>query len=208
MKKLTVFSVIKRIAMLETFLLLSQGYFNSLVVSSFGESAETNVSMDFRSQLNGLVGKVEYYVSESDTSDTYHYRAAPVAGGYQQNVPLIQNIFALQQNRISPLLLFDTIERAIADYQDDVQYAWIRTFNPFFWISVAIHQLVILPFKLLSTSGFDGEKAQHSYVGKFIMLCLNTTLYLITVLSGIATILGAVNKLDWAINLMNSLGVQ
>jgi hypothetical protein len=208
MKKLTVFSVIKRIAMLETFLLLSQGYFNSLVVSSFGESAETNVSMDFRSQLNGLVGKVEYYVSESDTSDTYHYRAAPVAGGYQQRVPLIQNIFALRQNQISPTILFDTLERAIADYRDDLPYAWIRTFNPFYWISVAIHALVVLPFKLLTSSGFDGDSAQHSYVGKIIMLILNAALYLITILSGTATILGSLNKLDWAITLMKSFGVQ
>lgn len=207
MKKLTIFSVKKRIALLESFLQLSQGYFNSLVHSSFGESSETNTSIEIRSQLNGLVGKVEFYVSESDTSDTYRYRAAPVAGGYQQNIPLIHNIFSLQQYRIPPLILFDTIERALADYQDDVQYAWIRTFNPFFWISVAIHQLVILPFRLLSTSGFDGEKAQHSYVGKFIILCLNTTLYLITVLSGVVTILGSVNKLDWAINLINRFGV-
>jgi hypothetical protein len=205
MKKLTIFTVKRRIEILERFLLLSHEYFNSLVGSSFGESAETNTSLAIRSQLNGLVGKVEFFVSESDTTDNFHYRAAPVAGGYQQNVPLIQNIFALQTNRISPLILFDTIERAITDYKDDITYAWIRTFNPVYWISVLIHRLIDLPFKLLSSSGFDGARVQHSLVGKIISLILNFIFSSIAALSGIATILASINKIDWALSIIKNI---
>lgn len=205
MKKLTIFSVKNRIESLDIFLQFSREYFNSLNVTSFGGSAETYASLAIRSQLNGIIGKIELYVHESDTTDNYHYRAAPVAGGYQQNVRLIQNIFALHQNQISPLILFDTLERAIADYRDDIPQAWFRTFNPFFWISVFIHKLIVLPFILLSNSGFDGQRIQNSYIGKSIMLILNVVLSLIAALSGIATILGAVNKLDWAVSLINKL---
>jgi len=208
MKKLPILSVKQRISDLEIFLSLTKNYFDTINTDSYGGYSESPQSMLIRSQINSMVGKIELFVHESNTTDVFHYRAAPVAGGYTQNIPLLQNVFSLVAYRIPPITLFDVVERVIADYQDDITYAWIRTFNPFYWISLVIHELVVLPFKLLSSSGFNGEKAQHSYIGKIVMLLLNAALYLITFLSGVATILGSVNKLDWAINLMNRFGVQ
>lgn len=208
MRKLSIYSVKKRIHVLEKFLELSRNYFGSLQGSSLGGSSETSASLAYRSQLNELIGNVEFYVSESDTTDTYLYRAAPVAGGHTQNVPLIQNIFSLNSNQISPLVLFDVLERSIADYCNDINYAWIRTFNPIYWIGVFIHYLASFPFKLLTSSGFNGEKAKNSLLGKVIMLLINVVGALITGLSGLMTILAAINKMEWVQSLLLMLGIS
>jgi hypothetical protein len=207
MKKLPIYIVKKRIRVLESFLELSRNYFGSLQASSFGGSSETNASLAYRSQLNALISSVESYVRQSDTTDTYLYRAPPVVGGYAQNISVIQNIFSLHSNQISPLVLFDVLERSIADYSNDINYAWIRTFNPIYWIGVFIHYLASFPFKLLTSVGFNGEKAKHSLLGKVIMLLINVVGALITALSGVVTILAAINRLEWVQPLLLKMGI-
>jgi hypothetical protein len=207
MKKLPIYSVKKRIRILENFLELGRIYFRSLQGSSLGGSSETSASLAYRSQINELIGNVEFYVGESDTTDTYLYIAPPVIGGYKQHIPLIQNIFSLHSYQISPLVLFDVLERSIADYRYDITYAWIRTFNPIYWIGSLIHYLAIAPFKLLTTAGFNGERAQHSIAGKVIMLLINVVGALIAALSGLVTILPVINKMEWAQPLLLKLGI-
>ena len=207
MKKLTIFSVNNRIEVLENFLDLSQRYFSTLVVSHMGETAETETSYQLRSEINALVGRVERYVRQSDTTQIFYQQGGQALGGQQRAIQLIPNIFAIQSHHISPLILFDTIERALADYRNDITYAWIRTFNPFYWFACCIQYVSTLPFQLLTSVGFNGEGAQHSLIGRFIMLVLNSVMYLISALSGISTILGYINTNDSALSFLKKIGV-
>jgi len=116
-----------------------------------------------------MVQNIEFYVSQSDTSDSYQYRASLVAGGYIQNIPLIQNIFSLVDHKISYLPLIDILERSLSDYRNDIPSAWVRTFNPFYWLGLLISAIVNIPFKLLTSSGFKGENISQTLFGKLFI---------------------------------------
>jgi hypothetical protein len=196
MKKLPIFVVNHRIVVLKTFLGKVRKYFDCLRYNISGEAIETKESINLRSEINLLIGRVELYVSESNTSDVYHYRAPPVVGGYAQTIPLIQNIFCLTSYRIQPQTLYDVIERAISDYTDDKPYALIRTINPLYWITVLIQRIAQLPFVLLNASGFNGNKIALSTAGRLVTLFINLVLGAITALSGVVTIFAALGKVD------------
>ena len=169
MKKFAILTVHKRIREIEVFLVLVSDYFNSLSRDNFGNASENPISIKLRSQINAMVQNIEFYVSQSDTSDSYQYRASLVAGGYIQNIPLIQNIFSLVDHKISYLPLIDILERSLSDYRNDIPSAWVRTFNPFYWLGLLISAIVNIPFKLLTSSGFKGENISQTLFGKLFI---------------------------------------
>lgn len=189
MKKLPIFTVKKIIKELEKFIALTNKYFDSLKRDGFGHAVETSESLIFRSQINSMVSSIEEYVSYSDTRDEFLYRAPPLAGGYTQNVPLIQNIFNLTNNQISYLQLVDVLERALSDYKNDVTKSWIRTFSPFYWLGILITLITKIPFDILNAAGFNGEKIKKSYIGAAISKLISASLWLVTILAGIATLI-------------------
>lgn len=205
MKKLPVFTVKKRIKELEKFITLTNKYFGTLKMDNLGHVAETPESFVLRSEINSMVSNIEEYVFHSDTRDEFHYRAAPVAGGYAQNVPLIQNIFNLTSNQIPYLQLVDVLERALSDYKNDIAKAWIRTLNPLYWLGVLIAVVTKIPFDILSAAGFNGEKIKNSYIGSLVSKLFGASLWIVTILAGIATLLESKKMMSFINEIMGKL---
>jgi len=81
--------------------------------------------------------------------------------------------------------LFDFVDIAIGKYSKDSKRAWIRTFNPFYWVGCVFDYIAGLPFALLDRTGFDSDKAESSIIGR----CIKGLLYLIVVFAALLTIL-------------------
>lgn len=173
-----------------------KSYGNSLTYSPLGSVIEAESASEYRSVINSLLNRVEQYVSDAGLSDVYYYRAAPAAGGWQNSFQLLPNIFQLTSLGIPLQGVIDLIERTISVYESDKFSAKIRTFNPFHWLWVLIQKLSSTPFLLLTSFGFNGQKAAHSLLGRLIGLIMSVILALIAALSGIATILAAIDRQD------------
>lgn len=197
MRRLPIWELSKRVALLEDFLRLSREYFQLLNFDQFGQSSETPKSLRLRTQLNSMVGRAELYVKESDTPVWLQYQQPAAVGGAYQNINLIESIFYLPSNRIDPQFLIDTVERAIADYTADRFKSKIRAVNPFYWLSVLINAFASAPFALLSSAGFNGRHFQTSTIGMWTSLTMRIVGWLVAFLSGGVTILNAINKMNW-----------
>jgi len=200
-KQLTIFSVKKRIKTLEEFKVLVIKYFKSRK-SHIGEVYETEESLKYRSEINLLVSKIEQYVFDADISDEYFYTPPPVVGGYAHRLKLLPNIFNLTAFQISLHQVTDILERASAQYQDDITHAKIRTFNPFFWFWLIILKISSIPFALLSSAGFDGDKVRNSFVGKILKLIIES----VAVTSGLVTILSGLGIMEKLISVLKRVG--
>jgi hypothetical protein len=62
----------------------------------------------------------------------------------------------------------DVVDEAIGKYQSDQRRSWIRTFNPFYWISRLIDWLISEAFNVVKIFGGNPETARASQLGRVI----------------------------------------
>jgi len=70
-------------------------------------------------------------------------------------------------------------ERAIAVYKKDSGRAKQRTYCPLFWIALLIDYLVSLPFEALGKAGFNQNKIEASFIGKFFKYVFHVLSYIL-----------------------------
>ena len=129
------------------------------------------------------------------------YSPPPATGRSAQHVDLISNILLFAEfnvpESVLEVQLISFIEMALGVYQSDRTEAWVRTFNPFWWMRRVILWVVRIPFVFLGAMGFDADRAEGSAFGKIFKLLLAT--------SALLTIL---NLLGWLSAAKALLGIE
>lgn len=120
------------------------------------------MSLDLRLQ------EVQRIVQGAGISPTVIWTPPPVVGGCPQRVNLIADMFQLQKHGISLDALADILLQAMGLYQQSKVAAWLRTFNPFYWISVPIEWVSYLPFRMVGFLGGDAARASDSFFGRLL----------------------------------------
>ena len=105
-------------------------------------------------------------------------------GGNDQLIDVILNIFSLWQFRVGSERVLDCIDRAIGAYERERQRLFRASFNPLYWLGLALVWFLRLPFQLLGAAGFDAERAEHSLVGK----CVKVVMVIATVIPAVTAV--------------------
>lgn len=135
-----------------------------------GGPQETEASLETRQQMNLILDEVARVMLQAGIRAEIRWTPPPMFGGYVQDIPLIPNYFNLHRYQIGPLMVLDHVVRAVGIYEADAPAAQRRTFNPFFWLGIALDTLAGSPFALLRRSGFNTSKVEDSLAGRLIRL--------------------------------------
>lgn len=168
-------------------------YFNGCTYDGvFGERTEKPAAVNARREINLKMTSVQRLTDLSQVNSRLIWTPPPTVGGYVKNIDLIDNVFLLDGYRIRSKMLIDVLDQAIGTFQDELPRAWIRLFNPLFWIELMSIWVAGLPFQLLGFAGFDAGKAEASIPGRMIKFLIELT----TFVAALTTILQAVGVLE------------
>jgi len=162
----------ERIKYLENFNSHVVNYFKNIGHSRAGDSWEEEPAKIERKEINKLIDKAHSYIIATGFS-TKAINLETV-----RELDLVLNIFNLGKLHIGHRSLLDTIERAIAKYENDKKSAILRTYSPLFWIALLIDCLVSLPFEALGKVGFNQNRIEVSFMGKLFKYAFYIISYL------------------------------
>jgi hypothetical protein len=126
-----------------------------------------------REKLNLLVVEVADYVKKSGIPATYSHLPHKMATKPLQ-IPVLSNIFYLDQFNIPPIAVIDILENTIGYYKYHQNEYKRKRFNPIYWIG----EIIRLPFSLFSFAGFDINKIEFSIFGKLWKLIMPIAIFL------------------------------
>ena len=166
--------------------------FRELIIEYFNDDTNTATANVARNKINRSLNQVHSIVLQSGTNPIYTWRAPPIAGGYSAKIDLISNVFNLDDYLTEYGLVLDLIDRSIGIYESNAKSAFIRIFNPFFYVGLTFDFISDLPFIALGKLGFNRQKAKSSTIGRIV----KGVLYLITVFAAFLTILHLLEFLE------------
>lgn len=172
-RRIPVWETNRRIRVLKEYIRLVAEY---ATLSSKSEDFETREQADTtrqqlsarRMDLDIQLQNAEHVVQGSGISPLVTWSPPPMVGGYPHQVDLMADMFQLEQHGIDFSALSDVLLRAMGVYQQDKTAAWLRTLNPFYWISVPIEWASYLPFRIIGFLGQDADRASQSLLGRTI----------------------------------------
>lgn len=131
-----------RLSMLTEFLDLVIRYFDNSTLNMInGHYTEEPEAREARGAINLILKRVYKMIRLADIKTAAVSSTSVVIGGNCQNIDLILNIFNLGRNEIPPYAAIDYIERAIDVYKSNRLPSFIRTINPFFWLTVLLNYI-------------------------------------------------------------------
>jgi len=116
-------------------------------------------------------------------------RAAPMEGG----LPFEGSIFDMVLNRPSDMFdldndVRDTVNKCLGAQKEQLSKELRQLINPIHWASRLLIFLIQLPYKLIEISGFNVEKIQDHFLGKFAQLLYVIALILFLLWLGVESI--------------------
>lgn len=188
----------RRIKKLTEFRELVQTYFNNSRKDWRTENRiEEEEAQKARVEINLRLDEVHKLILMSGRNPSVTSLPPAATGGYITNIDLIYNIFVLDRHYRGPQsFIFDLIDRSIGIYQSNQFQAWVRTFNPIFYLEILLDGMASLPFILLGKIGFDQNRAEASFIGKVLKGSMYGILWLVSVPAGLLTILYYLDYLE------------
>jgi hypothetical protein len=162
----------ERIKYLKNFSSHVVNYFKNIGHNRSGDSWEKEPAEIERKEINKLIDKAHLYIIATGFS-THVINLKTV-----RELDLVLNIFDLGKLHIGHRPLLDTIERAIAKYENDKKSAILRTYNPIFWIALFVDWIVSLPFEFLGKFGLQQDELRASLGGKIFRFLFSLIIYI------------------------------
>ncbi|MCD8484535.1 hypothetical protein LRY60_02910 [Candidatus Woesebacteria bacterium] len=155
----------------------------------------TEKGMKVRSSINKKIDYIGDVIRLAGINTKITYYPPPAIGGPVTTLDVIENTFNLRSFSITPIEIIDQLDKALGIYEADEKRAFIRTFNPFFWMGRLFVWLSSLPFMFLHHAGFDVVKIQTTIWGKLLKLFFDCVAFAAGVLT-IFQVLGYVGVLQ------------
>jgi hypothetical protein len=189
-RKITFWQNFHRRDVLNRFKNQLQKYFSIIDYHPYGDIFDNNDSYPLREYLNRHVGTVREYLQEAGITMSVIRSAPAFAGGRRSHVDLLDDLFVLHQYDINWQTVVDGIDRGLGTYESDFQRSVLRTFSPFFWLSLALEFVSSIPFYLLGSLGLDRSMLERSGLGKalkWLIKCVTlfTTLWQFLIFVGV-----------------------
>ena len=167
-------------------------YFNNSQVGFGGGRVEESAAKEARREINRLREEIHSIILNSGIDPVFSWTPPAAVGGDAIDVDLIEDIFNLDQFDIGPNNVLDLIDRVIGKYDANRKSAFVRTFNPFFYLGRVLDAITDLPFIIIGILGFNREKMKASVVGRLV----KGILYLTIIVASVLTILHLLNLVE------------
>lgn len=121
-----------------------------------------------REEIAKSTPKLIRLANQNGVQATLKSYPAPMVGG-----PIITlNVFNAILNDdshsgVDHQRIIDTINTLIGQLEERVEREFRKLINPFFWLGLLIEKILRFPFWLLSKTGFDVNKIEDHFWGKF-----------------------------------------
>jgi hypothetical protein len=194
--KIPIWENLRRIAKLKQFRKLVKTYFSGISYPNYGETLVSNKANEARPLINRMSSEISSIVSSSNESTKVIHYPAPAIGGFVTKIDLIENIFNLEDYDIEPDVIIDCIDKSIGVYEYNKTQSIFRTINPVYWFGRLFTFIATVPFRLLTSAGFQTQKVEHTFLGKFIGLFFQIVIALGALLT-ILQILGYNNLISF-----------
>ena len=175
----------RRLNKLREFRPLMIRYFNNSQVGFGGGRVEESAAKEARREINLLRGEIHSIILNSGIDPSFSWTPPAAVGDDETEIDLIEDIFNLDQFDIGPNNLLDLIDRAIGKYDANRKSAFVRTFNPFFYLGLVLDTISDLPFIAIGILGFNRQKIKTSAIGRLV----KGILYLTIIVAAVLTIL-------------------
>ena len=169
-------------------------YFNNSRPTGWENSSriEEDAAREARFKINLVRDELHSIILNSGIIPILSWTAPAAIGGYVREIDLIENIFNLNGLQIEPNHVLDCIDRAVGKYDSNRKSAFVRMFNPFFYLGLVLYVISVLPFIAIGKLGFNQYKAERSVIGKLV----KGVLYLIPVVAACLAILQHFDSLE------------
>lgn len=167
-------------------------YFNNSRVGFGGGRVEESAAKEARREINQLRDEIHSIILNLGIDPLFSWTPPSAIGGDETKIDLIEDIFDLDQFDIGPNNVLGLIDRAIGEYDSNRRSAFVRTFNPFFYLGRVLDTITDLPFIVTGILGFNREKIKASTIGRLV----KGILYLIIIVAAILTILHLLNFVE------------
>ena len=175
----------RRLNKLREFRPLMIRYFNNSRVGFGGGRVEDSAAKEARREINLLRDEIHSIILNSGIDPSFSWTPPAAVGDDETEIDLIEDVFNLDQFDIGPNNLLDLIDRAIGKYDANRKSAFVRTFNPFFYLGLVLDTISDLPFIAIGILGFNRQKMKASVVGRLV----KGILYLTIIVAAVFTIL-------------------
>ncbi len=182
----------RRLNKLREFRSLMIRYFNNSRVGFGGGRVEEGAAKEARREINRLKEEIHSIILNSGIDPIFSWTPPSAVGGDETEINLIEDIFDLDQFDIGPNNVLGLIDRVISEYDSNRKSAFVRTFNPFFYLGRVLDVITDLPFIIIGILGFNREKTKASGVGRLV----KGILYLIIIVAALLTILHLFNFVE------------
>ena len=182
----------RRLNKLRDFRSLVIRYFNNSRVGFGGGRVEESAAKEARREINRLRDEIHSIILNSEINPSFSWSRPAAAGGDETEIDLIEEIFDLDQFDIGPNNVLGLIDRAISEYDSNRKSAFVRTFNPCFYLGRVLDAITDLPFIIIGILGFNREKIKASTIGRLV----KGILYLIIIVAALLTILHLFNLVE------------
>ena len=183
--KILVWENKRRLNKLREFRPLMIRYFNNSRVGFGGGRVEDSAAKEARREINLLRDEIHSIILNSGIDPSFSWTPPAAVGDDETEIDLIEDVFNLDQFDIGPNNLLDLIDRAIGIYDSNCKSAFIRTFNPFFYLGLVLDTISDLPFIAIGILGFNRQKIKTSAIGRLV----KGILYLTIIVAAVLTIL-------------------
>ena len=183
--KILIWESKRRLNKLKAFRSLMIRYFNNSRVGFGGGRVEESAAKEARREINLLRDEIHSIILNSGIDPSFSWTPPAAVGDDETEIDLIEDIFNLDQFDIGPNNLLDLIDRAIGKYDSNRKSAFIRTFNPFFYLGLVLDTISDLPFIAIGIFGFNRQKIKTSAIGRLV----KGILYLTIIVAAVLTIL-------------------
>ena len=164
--KILIWESKRRLNKLKAFRSLMIRYFNNSRVGFGGGRVEESAAKEARREINLLRDEIHSIILNSGIDPSFSWTPPAAVGDDETEIDLIEDIFNLDQFDIGPNNLLDLIDRAIGKYDSNRKSAFIRTFNPFFYLGLVLDTISDLPFIAIGILGFNRQKIKTSAIGR------------------------------------------
>ena len=183
--KILIWESKRRLNKLKAFRSLMIRYFNNSRVGFGGGRVEESAAKEARREINLLRDEIHSIILNSGIDPSFSWTPPAAVGDDETEIDLIEDIFNLDQFDIGPNNLLNLIDRAIGKYDSNRKSAFIRTFNPFFYLGLVLDTISDLPFIAIGILGFNRQKIKTSAIGRLV----KGILYLTIIVAAVLTIL-------------------
>jgi hypothetical protein len=127
----------------------------------YGETSARRTEL--RDVLSRKTPVIRSYLLEIGESTSMYYSPPPMVGGFAGTIDMLTDAFnPIFDVQSIDQQIIDLLNRGVGRYNYAIENRWKRWMNPLYWIG----ELIRVPFYLAKWSGFNGQKAERSFLGK------------------------------------------